>query len=298
VDGRQFDDVTPLRTPGGDFVEFLVLLSEFQKNEEALTQPIVDDLFYHYIDTPDNSDRRLQSDPIYRTRFYYHTDVEAVQKIQEALALQRTGNSTSSQLANGEQGEQGVSFDLSYPLVYLQDDIMNLLMEPDYHGCLHLRLIMTYPTLYDIDLGVTRMLIQSYFKLLWNRDKMGTRTGDLLYKRLKFVVAEGAHREIAWFNLRTNRKCWGEQIAPVFTFSLQAGADPYDDQVDQFFVNSNQAVVHLRRNLVDFLREVHPLLSSRSLTFFRVSRTARRAVLITKKFLLQSTPEYLVTVLP
>src|SRR5689334_2666106 len=106
--------------PGGDFVEFLILLSEYHSSESALmqvrfvfrtlflcvlvfcsffdfrnvcvlkrvTKGEVDQLFRQWLDTGvTEANRTMPLDPVPFTHshFFFHTDMAAVRAIQEAL---------------------------------------------------------------------------------------------------------------------------------------------------------------------------------------------------------------------
>lgn len=59
--------------------------------------------------------------------------------------------------------------------------------------------------------------LQSYFKILWNKDlKSGQADGDPLYYKIKFVISRGAHEERAWLNFRTARACDHVGVAPLW----------------------------------------------------------------------------------
>jgi hypothetical protein len=166
---------------------------------------------------------------------------------------------------------------------------------------------MTYPDLYKIDLELTRKLLRSYFTLLWDKQRPGLHAEGPVFRRLKFVVAEGRHRETAWFNLRMSDHCAAEQIQPVFSFSLRRHLKPADewtpdtledrDRTDQFFLHHPQAVIWLRKELANFMQNATPMLQPFPEILDTIHRKARTAVALTKRVLLQHTPEYWLTVM-
>ncbi len=164
---------------------------------------------------------------------------------------------------------------------------------------------------------------------------MGAHAEVPLYKRLKFVVAEGKHRESAWFNFRTSeyalqppaatslslccclllnalffvcfcvpsRHCAAEQLQPVFSFSLRPSLLPSpfvsaeEDSTEQFFMHHPQAVIHLRKQLTNFMLNTIPMVTPFAEAFQTIHRYGRYSTALTKRVLIQNVPEYWISVL-
>jgi len=201
-DDRDPADDNSLRTPGGDFAEFLYLLSwRFAEYNEAFTQHTVDTLFTNY----------LQWSP--RLAFYYHTDDDAVRRIKASLVI------------DGEFDKSDF-LDILNPPEYVQKALLRKLREPNNQGCLFLRLLAKRPSLFGVPRRAFRFLINSLFSTLWNQNKMGIITVKKngryinlrirLYRKVKVIISQGKHFHGAWLNIKNSDDCRSEGIATLF----------------------------------------------------------------------------------
>lgn len=197
-DGRQVDTSSP-RAFGGDFGEFLNMLSLVDKNEGyKLTQEIVDSLFYDWIDVPKSRGKHEM--------FYYHTDLSALSKLTWYLKKKHDW-----------RGESLI--DLTNVPEALQEDVLAALAIPDHHGCIHLRLALSFPQRYGTSVRIFGMLVRSYFSTMWDKQRRGKDGKTLLYTRIRYVVSQGGHRERAFFSVNETPQCQSERVVPVVTLS-------------------------------------------------------------------------------
>jgi len=105
-------------------------------------------------------------------------------------------------------------------------------------------------------------LIQSYFKILWNKKTLAS-DGTPLYRKLNFVVLQGEPQEKAWINFRASKSCEHAHHAPLFRpfplTSQRAGLGP----LEPVFVNHPYAVQTLRTRLAKFFSLFNPMLSGK-----------------------------------
>eukprot|EP01006_Ploeotia_vitrea_P053158 TRINITY_DN67760_c4_g1_i1.p3 TRINITY_DN67760_c4_g1~~TRINITY_DN67760_c4_g1_i1.p3 ORF type:complete len:401 (+),score=192.95 TRINITY_DN67760_c4_g1_i1:36-1238(+) len=278
IDGRSPLDDVSLRTPGGDFGEFVYAMAEHQKIVGKLYQPQVDMLMASFLQF-----RKAES-------FYYHTDVEAVKKIEQALI--DMGKMTKGQI-----------LDLVNPPLRLREDILKLLAKPEHHGCLHIRLMLTHPDLYGIDANLVHMILKAYFSIMWNRDQIGVGAfGEQqvsspfeLWKALKFVLSEGRHREKAWVNVFNSKKCTAEGVSTLFpphAHKYYAGNEKHAQLPEkQFFVFHPQAVLQMRQDMARFVA-TKAVPAKFGALYKNILGSIAKAVKLTKDFLTEKIPEY------
>lgn len=51
------------------------------------------------------------------------------------------------------------SFDINNVPASMQQAVLDLIVQPDYMGCLHIRSMIKYPDLYDMDTNITQWLV-------------------------------------------------------------------------------------------------------------------------------------------
>lgn len=181
VDSRQAH-FESLRTWGGDFLEFARALTYTYDRGAEIRQADVDTALYTWIDVP-------LSDPL---GFHYTTDMEALVRITAWL-------SDKYDL----KGKKLV--DLVNPPKALQPFLLDALMRPEHHGNVCLRLAMENDGAAGTQAHVVRMLIRSYFNLLWRKDYIGQH--GPIHNKLSIIIADGLHSPKAFISVRDSKAC-------------------------------------------------------------------------------------------
>lgn len=197
IDGRSNNPV--LGTPGGDFGEFLMGLSEIEHTLDLrLSEAQVHHLLKGYLD--------FQSKPM-----YFHTDTEATLHLQRKLT--------------NREGQAGVvvGLDLNDPDEQYRKQLFTLLESAANHGCGFVKQALDDPESLYLSPSLPRHLIASYFMTLWDKQTIA-RDGTPYYTKLQFETLDGHNHESAWVNFRGNSHCEDAGIAPAFRPLSTSGA--------------------------------------------------------------------------
>lgn len=215
IDGRDSDRVGHmLRTPGGDFAEWVYLLTEYLDVGKSKHQELADAWLYEYIDQ-----RRRGNE---HSQFYFHTDADAVRQLMKCVQI------------------AGPLLDMVNPPEHLQIKILQCLKTvPETHGCMHIRMMLKYPEKMGVTKKAIGFAIESYFKLLWRKDKF-SQNGPL-HNRLFFSMTEKKHKEKSMFWVRNSYTCLEEGVATL--------PKPTND----VYVIHRHAATYRRRSLAMFL---------------------------------------------
>mmetsp|Transcript_56013 Transcript_56013/g.93120 ORF Transcript_56013/g.93120 Transcript_56013/m.93120 type:complete len:373 (-) Transcript_56013:1913-3031(-) len=198
IDGRSEEPV--LATPGGDAGEFLLALAVASKKMDNISSYFgVANMLYQYV-------RFSVSIP--NRRFYMHTDEIALEKMRSVV---------------------GENFDIQNPPIYLRSQLLDLLRNPDYVGCGHIKLQLLHPEEYGIDRSFVEWFLTAFYSQLWMGD------ASLVLKVLK-----GKHTESCVL-LVNQSGCQGH--APLLR--------PTNDH-RHMFVFDEQSIRRKRHNLAKF----------------------------------------------
>ncbi len=196
VDGRQVHLDSP-RTFGGDFAEMAQLLSFVAKQaKKQLPQGEVDTFFHMWLGSTKGEGGH--------ERFYFYTDLDALSKLTQWVRDKY-----------GLVGNQ--MLELTNVPDYLHLPVLEGLKIPQHHGNVVLRMMLEFPDKFGVDVSAVHSLMQSYFNLLWRKDKQ--HVNGPLHKRLQFVIAEGYHKERVFLDVRNSQYCHNEGIHSVLTIS-------------------------------------------------------------------------------
>jgi len=238
IDGRS---TTPLlATPGGDSGEFLAAMSVYdrqlwRREGRRVTKQDVSELLDEWL-TLVTHDRR----------WFLHTDDQTVQSIRTAL-----GDPT---------------FDLQAPVWtanLTQARALEILTQPEYVGCPHLRLVMLHPEQYQISLELSQWYLAAYYDFMWNHEH-----GPKLNHLTDLEELHGGHQEQAIVTvltdatkLKKDHPCQGKvpKVAPTNAqnslFAFHAGSVNVGirNKVAEFFADK------LEIDTDDIIQEVNPL---------------------------------------
>jgi len=214
IDGR--DPRSLLGTPAGDFGEFLIALQIYESlTNSTFTPAKIQEYLADWL--------MLAPQPM-----YFHTD-EAARSLLE-----------SNLMVNGVRGVVGLN--LEKPLLEQQAELLLELVKGSYNGCYVIKSILAEPRRFYFRKGLVTGAITSLYQILWDKKRQGPQ--GPLYKKINFVVSQGAPTEKAWINFRGNHRCEDDKKAPLFSPKSVSGT--------QVFVNHPEAVVVLRTMLARF----------------------------------------------
>ncbi len=165
VDGR--DEHAVFGTPGGDMGELVLALTVFEQVRGAALEP--DELRELFL-----THTAAFGD------FYMHTDTHALTSLGDALARRPIPGVS---LAADASADEVLGVVLRPPRA-AERELLELLVEPGFVGCGHLRLILQHPEEYRVRSELTRELIRLFFRQLWSGER-----------RLHYVVLDGEHQE-------------------------------------------------------------------------------------------------------
>eukprot|EP01133_Synstelium_polycarpum_P002268 gene2268-2570_t len=174
VDGRS--QAGELATAGGDAGEFLLALA-IAAQTYNITPDDVSRLFNEFME-------------VETTSFYLHTDRNAEDRLIGAL-VNKYGNEIFPS-----------PFVIENATVEQQPLILELVGDPSYIGCGHIRLMVQNPEIYQIDRGITTSFLQSFFRSLWN----DTTSPMIQYHKSDFIILEGEHHETAIITMKISKK--------------------------------------------------------------------------------------------
>lgn len=120
--------------------------------------------------------------------FYWCNDDEAISSVEKELGI------------------EGVDF--LNPREDLENDLIELLMQPDGVGDLHIKNLLKFPERYSIRPEAIELLIKVFYQVLWDDE-------NTLQKELYLEILPGNHNETAFLEVRTLEDCFVQQIAPL-----------------------------------------------------------------------------------
>lgn len=248
VDGRDRRPV--VGTPGGDAGELLLALAALEATRGEPIRPAeVDRLLDAYLDA--------------FGRFYVHTD-------EHALEFLRDDPRFAEAIA-----DRGVNGLLRHPPRPLEPLLLEELTEPEHVGCGHLRLILSHPEQYAVRPELTRALLRTVLRRLWQG------------AAIDMVVLEGEHHEGAVVEVRLDREVQAFSSIPTFAPRL-------DDR--ELFISHPEVSAWLRSMNATFLFEVDPWLhehpEAREELLRRLDEMAVSQLEATLGHLAQSLPVY------
>jgi len=181
---------------------------------------------------------------------YFHTDEAAILHLQSNLHF------------NGQKGKV-VGLDLETPKPEYEEELLKDLPSSKNQGCYYLKSILDNPSRFYMRKELLPALIQSYFKILWDKKTISS-DGTLLHQKLNFVILQGEPAEKAWVNFRTSPSCEHEHHAPIFRpFPLTAQKPSANGPLAPVFVNHPSAVQVMRKRLAKFFSLFNPALSEK-----------------------------------
>eukprot|EP00741_Cyanophora_paradoxa_P018212 tig00021038_g17585.t1 len=151
IDGRHVRG--SVHTPGGDISEFLLALSSFQRtvlNNAAISDEQVYQIMTAWIDAFAIPNERP---------FYMHTDEHSEEYLHKKLG-------------------RDLSFDISMPPANEAEEklLLEAVIDPETHGCGHLKLTLKNPDIYGTSADLTKSVIKAYYRALW-RDRAAVPGG-------------------------------------------------------------------------------------------------------------------------
>jgi hypothetical protein len=162
---------------GGDLGEFALALLVYEDlSGKKLDEKSINLYLNEYLDCME------------QTSFYWCNDDDATEYVQS------------------EMGTEGIDF--TNPRQDQQSDLLALLVEPDGVGDLHLKNMLKYPQKYAIRVETVSLLIKVFYEILWDTDNSNR---DYLY----LEILPGEHNETGFLEVRTNKDCLDEEIAPL-----------------------------------------------------------------------------------
>ncbi|EFA80945.1 hypothetical protein PPL_06180 [Heterostelium album PN500] len=169
VDGRS--SKYQLGTLGGDVGEFLTGIATLAKinSINGLSPILIDNIFTKFI--------TIQPD------MYYHTDDYSVAQIVKILT---------------NQGIDMANFSIWAPTSEQKPALLDLLVDPNYTGCSHIRQMLNNPGDYQIPKAYVQQFLKSYFNNLWSKTESK--------RREQFEVLEGKSLEIKYIEINMNRE--------------------------------------------------------------------------------------------
>jgi hypothetical protein len=210
LDGRITDPI--LGTMGGDAGEFILGLEMYKEmiGTEKLDQATVNYLFISYLG---------YMQPAF---FYMCTDDQALNHLQQELQLE--------------------GLDLHAPRAQDQAEILKALTKSENVGDLHIKLLLRYPDMYEIQVDLVEKFLVAYYTTLWNHE-------DGNNEKLLLQVLIGPHKESAFLEVRSNQACTSAKEAPLIT--------PHEPSKDglSIFVNHLDAASIRRVDIAKFFTE-------------------------------------------
>ena len=206
LDGRH--NKPTLSTPGGDAGEFINALSVYEdlliNNSTKLTQGQVDIFLSEYL---------KQMKP---NTFHMCTDDEAVSHLEKELHIE--------------------GFNIFHPRIQSIPQLYDLIIKPENVGDLHLKMMLKYPEQFAVRKEIVEMFIRSYYKILWDKR-------NDLHMKLDLDVLVGEHNEVAFVEVRSEKGCQEEGLAPLMRSMNEDGS---------VFVNYLDAVSVVRKDIAKF----------------------------------------------
>lgn len=214
VDGR--DDSGVVGTPGGDAGEFLTLLSALETElGRELTHVEVGDLFHHTLDA--------------FGAFYMHTDLTAAEQLIDAL---RVDARVAPAIAHIHDPVAWREF-FGSPPAELRQLVLEHLLEGQYHGCGHLKLMWKQPEEYGVRTALIQSFIRHFFESRWSGAE-----------ECEYVVLAGEHDEKGVVVVKIDQE--------IFPFTQIPLVSPMCHN-SQMFVSHPQVASYYRGQLAEFL---------------------------------------------
>ena len=211
IDGR--DERGVIGAPGGDAGEFLLSLAAVERATGAtLDEDDVAQALLARIDTFGDFSR--------------HTDGHAFETLAAAVRDDaRIGD------AIGRTVTESYEY-LRRPPAQDRPALLEHLLNPDYLGCGHVRLMLQHPDEYGIRRELVESFLRSFYHLWWQ----GAPELDL-------TLLPGEHAEAAVVNVRLEEELWGMSRVPLVSPTC-AGS--------QMFINHPDVASYLRQRVVEF----------------------------------------------
>jgi len=218
VDGR--DDRGIVGTPGGNAGEFLLALGAIEAATGSLVSADhVDEILAAYIDASG--------------RFYMHSDSHAL----KAMIARLQSMNDVAHLLPPDVPEEWRRFTAAPPEA-ARAVLLELLTDPAYIGCGHLKRMLLYPEAYGVRPELTRAFLRALWKLYWS----GATD-------IAIPVLSGDHSEGAVVNVMLDE-------AEMSAFSRAPMVSPSTPH-GQLFLNTPQVAQFLREAAVSFMLR-HP----------------------------------------
>jgi hypothetical protein len=255
MDGRDAHAI--VGTPGGDAGELVLALATAEHlHGRAFTSAEVAQIFDAYLEAFGH--------------FYMHTDDHAVAALVERLRVEHP----DADLPKPDDHDALARF-MQSPPPELRDEMLDMLTQPAFVGCGHLRLMLQHPEAYGVRPELVAAVLRNFHRDLW----AGHPATD-------FVVLQGRHEESAVVTV--------ELPHDVHTYTRIPLVSPRVGDTEIFVVHP-QVARFVRRENAAFLLEQVPLLqeSADEAAFFaELERLAHRQESATLQRLAPSLPRY------
>lgn len=219
IDGR--DERGVIGTPGGDAGEFLLSLAAVEHaTGSTLDEAAVQQALLARIDTFGGFSR--------------HCDEQNFNTLTAALR----GDPRIGEAA-GRTEVESYEF-LRRPPEHVRETLLEHLLNPDYLGCGHVRLMLVQSSEYGIRGELVESFLRSFYRLWWEGAP-----------ELALTILPGQHNEAAVVNVRLEDELWGMSRIPLVSPTCSES---------QMFVNHADVANYLRQRVVEFhLRGLGPV---------------------------------------
>jgi hypothetical protein len=214
VDGRGSEPV--FATPAGDSGELLLgfailekVMKMLQPDFQGLSQQDIRNIFDEFLSGLDPN-----------RRFYMHTDVHALERLQQAYNI--------------------TELQIEAPDPSIQPLLLQILTQPPFIGCGHLRLCIQRPDLYQVRADLTRGLISSFYDYMWNYNN------SKLHHLTDLVELQGDHKEKAVVTLISDTSA----LPPNDPCENKAPMVPGHTDLNSFFLDHAAYVNYGIRNRI------------------------------------------------
>jgi hypothetical protein len=169
-------------TLGGDLGEFLIVLAAIEKhagikfNETEVTHKL-----------------KIYLTVMSRDKFYYDTDISAINFFKSVC------NCPQLNIADPPESKKVL--------------LLNATRQPDSQGNEFFKKVLASPQAYEIRLELAEAVIQSFFKVMWNK-------ADPLHRRMKFVLLKGDLNPKGFIMVKTPGYCNAQLLAPLISPEL------------------------------------------------------------------------------
>jgi hypothetical protein len=223
IDGRDAHAI--IGTPGGDAGELVLALATAERlHGRPFTPDEIARIFDAYLEAFGH--------------FYMHSDDHAVAALLERLRVEHPGAALPS-----PTDHDALAQFMQSPPPELRETILELLADPSFVGCGHLRMMLLHADAYGVRAELVGEVLRNFHRDLW--------AGHLA---TDFVVLEGRHHESAVLTVELEHE--------VHTYTRIPLVSPRVDDTEIFVLHPD--VAHfVRRENAAFLLEQIPLLHER-----------------------------------